>query len=209
MRMNAATRVPKHKTILRWGFLLLLGGCADTGDFGRPRHSVWNQTIMPTVGNVIARGREEAVSSFDFTDDEQELRDRAWRFLMPAHERSYFDRRVAELAMTRVLPPHAAEMDKESYRSALHRGDYRSQVPRYQRVAEDIEADRALLIPFLRVSHRVQRGDDIRCKALHSAKEVSEPDEINALLKIISSSRGCNSIFQSASKAIVMPWRDW
>jgi hypothetical protein len=183
--MSATTKVLKLKQTLSLGLILFLGGCADTGDFGRPRHSVWNQTIVPTIGNVIARGREEAVSSFEFTDDEQELRDRAWRFLMPAHDRNYFDRRVAELAITRVLPKHASDIDKKSYRNALHRGDYRSQVPRYQRVAEDIQADRALLIPFMRVSHRVQRGDDIRCKALHTTKDVAENDEINALQRIM------------------------
>ncbi len=159
---------------------IVLVACAESGDFGRPKDSMWNKTILPTAGNLIARAREEAVSSFDFTDDEQELRNRAWRFIMPAHERSYFDRIVANLAYTRILPPQYVETDPESYRRALHRGDYRSQVPRYQRLMEDIQADRALLMSFRGMAHRVQRGDDIRCRMLLKTPHVSSKDETNA-----------------------------
>ena len=160
--------------------LVVLSGCAETGDFGRPKNSTWNNTILPTAGNLIARARNEAVSSFEFTDDEQELRNRAWRFIMPAHERSYFDKIVAQLAYNRILPPQYVETDPQTYRHALHRGAYRSQVPRYQRLMEDVQADSLLIRDFKRIAHRVQRGDDIRCEMIVKLSQLQPDDERNA-----------------------------
>ncbi len=82
---------------------LLATACAAPGDFGRPRPSVWNDTLLPATGSIAARLRDEPASRYGLTDDEAELRDRAWRFLMPAHERQWFERLVAELARTRII----------------------------------------------------------------------------------------------------------
>ena len=68
-------------------FAPALGAASRSGDFGRPKQSFWNDVILPTAGSKAARVRGEAVSGYPFTDAEDELRDRSWRFLMPAHER--------------------------------------------------------------------------------------------------------------------------
>ena len=70
---------------------------------------------MPFAGLVAAEARGEAVSWFMLTDDERTLRDRAWRFLMPAHEKAFFQRQLAELARTRILPRLVMHHDERAY----------------------------------------------------------------------------------------------
>ena len=84
---------------------LLLAGCSETGDFGRPEAHVLERDDR--AAGRAGRGdvkRGEPVSPALLTDDEQELRSRAYRFLTPARERAVFDRQLADLAFRRIQP---------------------------------------------------------------------------------------------------------
>ena len=143
-----------------------LGGCVETGDFGRVKQrSVWNEAIAAT-GSVAALGRREPVSSLLLTDDEQILRDRAWRFLVPAHERAWFDRVLAELVATRILPAAASQPDRAAYHDALIGSAVASPAPLYRRLSEDIAADMRLLPVFAQTASRVLNADRIRLRVL-------------------------------------------
>ncbi|RZK92044.1 MAG: hypothetical protein EOO66_10905, partial [Methylobacterium sp.] len=50
--------------------LALLAGCAQEGDFGRPKAGAWN-SLIETTGTLAAREREEPASAFPFTDEER------------------------------------------------------------------------------------------------------------------------------------------
>lgn len=152
---------------------LLLAGCVQTGDFGRPRAGVAADGLAVT-GSVSASLRGELVSPFPFTDDEQEMRDRAWRFLMPAQERSWFERALAELTRTRILPAVAHPADPAAYGHALAGEPARSPASRYRRLSEDIQADHALVAPFIRTATRVAAADQVR---LRSFPYVRGPDD--------------------------------
>jgi hypothetical protein len=106
---------PEARPARTLGLVLVVLSCAAagacTGDFGRPRASVWNDVILPQAGFQAASYRGEAASPFRMTDDEEQLRDRAWRFVMPAHERNYFEREVSALAYARILPVAAQSSD--------------------------------------------------------------------------------------------------
>jgi hypothetical protein len=143
-----------------------LSACAETGDFGRPRANVWSGTLLPAAGGLAAAFREEPVSSFAFTDDEAELRDRAWRFLAPAHERAWFERQVSALVRARVLPLHLRPAHRSAYHAALVADPARSPVSRYRRLGEDVAADRALIAPFVLVASRVIEADRLRLRAV-------------------------------------------
>lgn len=143
----------------------LLGACARTGDFGRPEPSVINEQILPFFGSLAAHGREAPLSTGQYTDDEDELRDRSWRFLMPAHERAMFERELVELARTNIIPASRAAFDPRYYRAA-NAGPTRSPISRYRRLSDDILADRALIPPFSVVTARVQEADVLRSQAL-------------------------------------------
>jgi hypothetical protein len=125
-----------------------LAACTETGDFGRARQGVWNDVILPAAGSLAARERGEPVSSYPLTDLENELRDRSWRFLMPAHERAWFDQAVANMVRTRILPPEDRPADPASYYETLTSEPFASPASRYRRIGDDAEADRRLIGPF-------------------------------------------------------------
>jgi hypothetical protein len=153
--------------------VLGLAGCTDSGDFGRPRPSVWNDNIFPKLGEWSALDRGEQVSPFHLTDNEIELRNRSYRFIMPAHERSWFDRQVQELARTRIIPVAAQSVDSSAYHSSLTGGHYRSAASRYNRLTEDILADRVLIVAFVNVAGKVTEADRTRLKLAARSGDIS------------------------------------
>lgn len=164
--------------------VLALAACT-AGDFGRPRPGVWNDTIAPTLGFSSAIARGESVSPFRFTDDEEQLRDRAWRFVMPAHERSYFERQVSDFAHARILPVEAQSSNVSDYFRALTGGSYRSQASRYNRLAEDANADRLLIGPFRANAGRVVAADRVRMRTVDASPLVPPEQRDPALARVI------------------------
>ncbi len=166
-----------------WGkplaaLLLGLQACACTGDLGRPRQDFFSQVVAPQGGFWSATFRGEAASHFRFTDDEEQLRDRAWRFIMPGHERSTFQGRVSDLAHARILPAQMQSSAVSDYFNALTSGSYASQVSRYARLAEDANADRLLIGPFRANAMRVVAADRVRMRTAESSPHVA-PTQID------------------------------
>ena len=159
-------------------------GCTETGDFGRPRPSFLNDVVLPATGSLAADVRGEPVSYYVHTDDEGELRDRAWRFVMPAHERSWFDRIVANLVRTRVLPPELRPADVTAYHRALMSGSFRSPASRYRRLSEDAVADAKLIGPFAAVAARVIAADGARLRGLAYVRHLDEVQVDQALARV-------------------------
>jgi hypothetical protein len=162
-----------------------LASCTATGDFGRPAPSVWSNAVLPMVGDAATRERGVAVSSFPLTDSEEELRNRSWRFLMPAYERSWFDRLIADLTRTRVLPANAVASDPTAYYRALVAGPFASPASRFRRIGEDAEADRLLIDPFGGVAARVIAADRARLRGLAYMRELSVDEVAQASARVI------------------------
>lgn len=142
-----------------------LAACTETGDFGRPKPSLFTETVAPWTGTTFAALRSEPISVAMLTDDERQMRDRAYHFLMPAQERSFFDRQLADLAARRVVSPDLTEQHETEYYTVLTNQPDRSPRARYQRLREDMEADRLLMGPFVALVCRVNEADKIRLKA--------------------------------------------
>ncbi len=151
---------------------LLLAGCSTTGDLGRPRPNIFADQIAPTIGEWSARFRGEASSWFHLTDDEERLRDRAWRLVLPAHECSDFDREVSKLAHARILPVETQSNDVSAYHRALTSGAFASQTSRYNRLSEDANGDRLLLGQFRANALRVLNADRARLRTLDASPQV-------------------------------------
>lgn len=170
----------------RVGALALgLAAAACTGDFGRPRPDIWSDAIAPAIGSWSAALRGEAVSSFRFTDDEDQLRDRAWRLVMPAHERNLFERQVSDLAHARILPVGAQSASVSDYKRALTSGFYASQASRYARLAGDAGSDRVLLAGFAGNASRVVAADRVRLRALEGSPLVAPGREGPAIARVV------------------------
>ena len=84
--------------VLCLAFAATLAGCTPpVGDLGRARPSVWHDDVLPKAGEFMAWRRDEPVSQFPLTDDEQELRNRAWLLIMPASSKDNWESRLIEL----------------------------------------------------------------------------------------------------------------
>lgn len=163
--------------------LVLLAGCAQEGDFGRPKASAWN-SLVETTGTLAAREREEPASDFPLTDDERTLRDRAWRFLMPSAGRDAFTDLLANLTRSRLLPPNWRSSDPAAYHDTLMDGAFRSPVSRYRRLSEDIGADARLIPQFAALAARVKEADALRLRSLPFVKALDDHDIRHAAMRV-------------------------
>jgi hypothetical protein len=164
---------------------LLLSACSSyqTGDFGRRADNVVTNSILPSAGLMAAWWRGEPVSLYPFTDDEIELRDRAWRFLMPSHEKANLQMKLAELSYTRVLPP-IPHSGRNHYHLLVMAEDYRSVSSRYQKINSDIEADRLLMVPFSQAAARVCTADRARVQSLNQVRDLNPTQREQAVARV-------------------------
>lgn len=123
-----------------------LGGCArPTGDFGRAAPGVLHDSIMPAMGASRAYHAGEPVSDLNLTDQEREMHDRVWRFLVAAHAHVWFYDTAVELQRTRLSGTIDTQFLADRYYATLRTTDYRSSPVRYRTVASDIDADIATI----------------------------------------------------------------
>ncbi|MEA1831096.1 hypothetical protein U8607_03285 [Methylobacterium durans] len=164
--------------------LALLGACAQEGDFGRPKAGAWN-SLVDATGTLAARERGEPASAFPLTDDERTLRDRAWRFLMPAAGRDAFLDVLANLTRARVLPPaFGRPADIAAYHDTLLAEAFRSPVSRYRRLSEDATADARLIPPFAATAARVNEADALRLRSLPFVKVLDDAEVRHAAMRV-------------------------
>jgi hypothetical protein len=115
--------------------LLTVSACArPAGDFGRAEHSVINDEVMPAIGN--AKG-----SKFNLADQEIEMRDRVWRYLVAPHAYDWFGDIAVEFQRTRIAPISNKPLKTKKYYDWLHGTQFASSRVRYTRIEEDAIAD--------------------------------------------------------------------
>lgn len=123
--------------------LMLLGGpgasAHEIGDFGRVKPGVLNDKIIPETDRLLRRMGGQPVSNFNWTDQEREMRDRIYRFLIARDVKDWaFDYEhilmVASVVSTR--PTH----DDLYYKWLTHKHFASSRI-RYNRIADDVGAD--------------------------------------------------------------------
>lgn len=123
-------------------------------------------------------------STFPYTDDEQELRARSWRFLMPAKERTFFDRFIYDVARVGYIDGAYFPESLTWYKEALLADRIRSPASVFSRLANDTAADRALLLPFAASAARVSDADRLRIKAMKQTRDLEEEDLFNSNVRI-------------------------
>lgn len=111
------------------------------GDFGRAQPSVMHDQVMPYVGSKIAANRREPVSNLNQTDQEREMHDRTWRFLVAAHSRDWMFDTTVELQRTRIGPAKDYKYTPERYYNWLRTTQYQSSPTRYSTVGRHVLAD--------------------------------------------------------------------
>ena len=123
--------------------LLSAAGCVErpTGDFGRAAPSFTHDTAMPFAGKMLARKRGEPVSDFNQTDEEDEMHNRVWRFLVAEHTKDWFYNIAVELQRTRIIAAIDSSFAVTLYYDWLRRTPYESSPVRFATVERDILAD--------------------------------------------------------------------
>lgn len=122
---------------------LLAAGCVarPVGDFGRAEPSFTHDTAMPAVGEYSAHKRGEAVSSLNRTDQEEEMHNRIWRFLVAPHAKDWMFDASTELQRTRIVAARDSEWTIERYYNWLASSAYQSSRTRYRTVGAHVQSD--------------------------------------------------------------------
>jgi len=154
--------------------LALLAACTQSGDFGRPRTGVWNG-LIDTTGSFSSRDRGRLILDSGLTDDEQALRDRAWRFVQPASTFTAFQDALLGLASAHATPTWRFD-EVGAYYDTLTAEPSRSPVSRYRQLADDATADARLIPIFTALAARVIDADAARLRSLPFAKTLDDAD---------------------------------
>ena len=122
---------------------LALAGCArPVGDFGRAEPDPVHDTVMPALGATRAYLARQPVSAFNLTDQEQEMRNRIWRYLVAPNAFDWFQANLAELMRTGIVPvSDKALLPVDRYYRWLHGQSYASSHTRFARVGDDVTVD--------------------------------------------------------------------
>lgn len=121
--------------------LLTVTACArPVGDFGRAERNVLNDEVMPAIGNVLSDG-----SRFNLADQEIEMRDRVWRYLVAPHAYDWFGDVAVEFQRTRIVPISNKPFKSRRYYDWLHSTRFASSRVRYTRIEEDAIADLGMM----------------------------------------------------------------
>lgn len=138
-----------------------------TGDFGRAVPSLVHDTVLPAAGDLTAEyAWGQPVSSFNKTDREATLRDRAWAVVVPPHADDWLGDLLVEGQRTRLLPELDHRFDPEAYYRRLRADRFRSSEARWNALVEDMRQDTLLVPPFCQEARRVAADDRARLQAL-------------------------------------------
>ncbi len=185
-----------------------LAGClSTTGDFGRSQPGFTQDVLLPLSGTLVAGLRGEPTSLYAFTEDEKELRNRAWLFMNVEGNAPRLSWWEHHAAFHRLLPPresdvtlfHRTQMggpelgtllgDSPTVRRIVNPGHaFRSLVSRYNFVRDRILQDHALVPQFKPIAGQVRQTDRARLAALDHVGNLSDGQKNAALGRICENS---------------------
>lgn len=181
---------------------LPLFGCSATGDFGRPRHGFVEEKLLPFTGSISARMWGQPSSLYALTEDEKDLRTRAWHFLVPEQDAPLATRLQDHAAFHRLLPQRSADAtlfhrtimggpflgaevgDSPTLRAAAPYTHYSSLSSRYNRVRDAIGQDHGLIAPFRQNAAQVIQADHVRLKAMDALEGITAEQRAEGMARI-------------------------
>ena len=109
------------------------------GDFGRVKPGVINDDILPALDYLGKFLTNQPHSSFNLTDEEDEMHDRVWRFLVAPHAKDWAFEYGWEIHEARTGNPQALSLDRYYY--WLSDARYASSRARYNAIGEHVAWD--------------------------------------------------------------------
>jgi len=117
-----------------------LSACArPVGDFGRAESDPLHDGALNATR--AWRDLKQPGSVFNLTDEEQEMRDRVWRYLVAPQAYDWFGDTLAELMRIGFVPVRFKPAPHDRYYLWLHGTSFASSKTRYSRLGDDIQAD--------------------------------------------------------------------
>jgi hypothetical protein len=172
---GARKRVSASGKLVVISTVLLLAACArPVGDFGRAESDVLHDEVLPRAGAMIARQNKEPVSLFNLTDEEEEMRNRVWRFLIASHAKDWMFDHSVEMQRTRISKPVDLNFRTDRYYRHLRLDEYASSNGRYLRLAQDVQTDiKTLPGTFASICHvmEIERRRQVALKGLYAGND--------------------------------------
>ena len=189
--MNRRTRPPlvargRLRTIpilVIAAFGCLCGGCVMNGDFGRVRPELVGDNMHDWVGRDAAAGIEGPASEFRTTDQERDLRDRAYALIEPPYNRGRWDSVWREYGLGRRVDGIEPPFDQTIYLAKLHQKYRRSEASAYAQVVTDARNDVERLPAFFAAAGRVTDMDRRRAQSLAHVSGLSDRERANAFAR--------------------------
>lgn len=153
------------------------------GDFGRAEPGVLHDEMLPAIGRTRAGLSGEPVSQFNLTDQEQEMHDRVWRFLVSPQSHDWFFDVSVELQRTRIAGPLDRRFKTDRYYRWLRRTEFASSRVRYNAVADHVHADLDTMPATFRSICAVIEIDRQRGVAANEIAGISEGTREDALAR--------------------------
>ncbi len=160
----------------------LSGGCVLNGDFGRIRPEIVGDNMHDWVGRDAAVAVGGPVSEFRTTDQERELRDRAYALIEPPYNRGRWDSVFREYGLTND-PVHPRPFDRTEYLYKLHKVYRHSEASAYAQIVTDTRNDVDRLQPFFAVAARVTDMDRRRALSLQHVSDLNIRERSNAIAR--------------------------
>jgi hypothetical protein len=174
-------RIPSFTLLIAAAFLF--GGCVLNGDFDRIRPELVSDNMHDWVGRDAVRGIGGPISEFRTTDQERELRDRAYALIEPPYNRGRWDSVLREYGFKHD-PEKPKPFDKTEYLAKLDKVYRRSEASAYAQIVTDARNDVERLQPFFAVAGRVVDMDRRRKEALAHVSNVKPREGANAVIRI-------------------------
>ena len=145
LRAGAAAARRIAATLIGLALLMPAGPALSQrlGDFGRLQPGFFNEEVLPLVDPNRRGMNGRPLDGFNLTDEEVEMRDRVWRFLVLPHARDWAWPYGAEIRPARVQPEGADYVGR--YYRWLTSQRYASSRVRYNTMADHVGADIATL----------------------------------------------------------------
>jgi hypothetical protein len=184
-----------------WLILLVIGalqtgGCVTHGDFGRLRPELVADNMHDSLADEAMARVGGPVSEFRTTDQERELRDRAYALINPDDDRNHWvefmgrlfdfggdddqgprDRKAKAHAKAKAKKP---VFDRTAYLLKLHKVDRRSEASAYAQIVTDARNDVEMMQPFFAVAGRVADMDRRRTESLVHVSNLKPRERANA-----------------------------
>jgi len=160
----------------------LCGGCVTNGDFERVRPELVRDNMHDWVGRDAVAAVGGPASEFRTTDQERELRDRAYALIEPPYNRNRWDsvwREYGEAPEGRIEPA----FDRTAYLARLHHTYRRSEASAYAQIVTDARNDVERLPAFFAVAHRVIDMDRRRNQSLAHVSHLNGREHANVLAR--------------------------